>query len=205
MAHIWLTDDEGQWAVLPLEGRELDLAGLRLRSEHAPKPGSRPRVRKPRKSHAPPKKAAGQRRKEKQERGSEVLLFRHSGEPGAPYPWILLSGPKTKVRVNGVSLLWGAHALRDRDEIRVDSEPPAYFSVESLARVETMEEATREIYCPRCSLEITVGSPAVRCPRCGIWHHSSEDYPCWCYASTCALCPHPTALDTGFQWTPADL
>jgi hypothetical protein len=164
MAHIWLSDDEGLWAVLPMGGHELDLAGLGPGSEPLSKTGTRARARKPRGSQAVEKKATGPQRKGKQERGREVLLFRHSGEPGASHPWILLSGPKTKVWVNGVSLLWGAHALRDRDEIRVGSGPPAYFSEESLARVEAMEEGTREIYCPRCSLEITAGSPAVRCP-----------------------------------------
>ena len=48
------------------------------------------------------------------------------------------------------------------------------------------------------------GTPAVQCPACGRWFHQSAELPCWTYSDHC-LCPQPTALDCGYQWTPHGL
>jgi len=45
----------------------------------------------------------------------------------------------------------------------------------------------------------------VRCPQCGVWHHQSDELPCWVYSSSCSLCDHPTALDAGYRWIPGEL
>ena len=211
MAHLWLPDQEGGiWGVLPLEGRELDLAGLRWQSADSVSEGSHRReIRsrgRPGGKDRPRTRATGRRKGAgTKEAGAGVLLMRAADGHRGTDSWVLLAGPDSQVRVNGRLLLWGAHALQDQDEIRVGSETTAFFSTERLARIEPMEEGPREIYCPRCSLQIAVGTPSVRCPRCGIWHHASEEYPCWGYAPTCTLCPQPTPLGAGFRWTPAHL
>ena len=119
--------------------------------------------------------------------------------------WVLLSRPAAGVRVNGVPVVAGISVLDDRDEIRVGSARQAYFSTECLARIVPFSGAGREVACPRCRLALVAGSPAVQCPHCGVWHHQSDEYPCWTYCETCALCEQSTDLSAGYTWTPEGL
>jgi len=121
--------------------------------------------------------------------------------------WLLLAARGMDAAINGLPLAGGLGVLSDRDEIRWKGSPTLYFSTETLARVEPLPDSDHEMICPRCRQPIEPGSPAVRCPRrsCGVWHHASERYGCWAYAATCALCPQPTPLDAGYQWTPEDV
>jgi len=80
-----------------------------------------------------------------------------------------------------------------------------FFSTELLAGVTPYPGSERPILCARCKAEIATASPAVRCPRCGAWHHQSDELPCWTYAERCSVCDQPTALDAGFAWTPEEL
>ena len=129
---------------------------------------------------------------------SAVQLRRAAGEPDT---WTLIGPPR--VRVNGHPLDAGIRVLRDRDELRVGGRR-AFFSTETLAMVVPFP-GERPTLCPRCKLEILPGSPAVRCPQCGIWHHQSEEFPCWLYSSTCTNCDQLTALDAHFRWSPETL
>ena len=80
-----------------------------------------------------------------------------------------------------------------------------YFSTETLARIEPLSEEDATGCCPRCKQGLTAGQPAVKCPGCGVWHHQSDELPCWTYAERCAICGGSTALDAGFSWTPEEL
>jgi hypothetical protein len=116
--------------------------------------------------------------------------------------WVIV-GPRA-VSVNGSRLDTGIRVLRDRDELRTGS-GRLFFSTESLAVVVPFIDTGTKTCCPRCKLEIAPGSPAIRCPRCGVYHHQSEDLPCWTYAKSCSLCDHLTALDAGYDWVPEEL
>jgi len=134
--------------------------------------------------------------------GGEAALLVGCGAAG----WALLAGAAAGVSVNGLPLVTGIRALRDRDEVRIGEAEPVFFSTESLAAVEPFPGAGRAIFCPRCKQEIPVGARAVRCPQCGVWHHQTEELPCFSYAPTCgALCPQKTELGAGFQWTPEEM
>jgi hypothetical protein len=124
------------------------------------------------------------------------------GKPGQKH-WHLIGN--AQMSVNGVPLVGGLRVLSDRDEIRVAGVESWFFSTEELARVEPMPLPGKPIVCPRCRQHIDRDVLAVKCPACGLWHHQSDDLPCWTYAPTCALCPQPTPLDAGFQWTPVEL
>jgi hypothetical protein len=113
--------------------------------------------------------------------------------------WIILGS--AAVRVNGEPLDVGIRVLRDRDELRA-GDRRAFFSTESLAKIVPFPGGERPTFCPRSRLEITPGSPAVACPQCKVWHHQSEELPCWTYSERCATCDQSTALDAGFRWTP---
>ncbi len=116
--------------------------------------------------------------------------------------WLLLG--TDAVRVNGSPLDVGLRVLRDQDEL-VAAGRRMFFSTETLAVIVPLPVTERAVFCPRCKLEIAPGSPAVACPQCGVWHHQSDDYPCWTYAERCTLCDQPSALDAGYRWTPDDL
>ena len=95
--------------------------------------------------------------------------------------------------------------VSDRDEIRIAGKRSLYFSTESLARVEEFSSTGQTLFCPRCKQEIELGSGAVKCPSCGVWHHQTDELNCWSYSEVCALCTQSTDLDAWFQWTPEDL
>jgi hypothetical protein len=129
---------------------------------------------------------------------SAAALVRHAVEPEG---WVLI-GPRA-VRVNGASLDAGIRVLRDRDEI-VAGAGRIFFSSESLAAIVAFPAGAPPTFCARCKLAIAPGSPAVRCPQCVLWHHQSDELPCWTYAERCTMCDQPTALDAGFRWTPEE-
>lgn len=130
---------------------------------------------------------------------SAQLLRRTSAERGS---WVLVGPPA--VRVNGNPLDVGIRVLRDRDELLAGG-VRTFFSTEALAAVVPFPQSEMPTFCARCKLAIASGAPAVRCPQCGVWHHQSEELPCWTYAPRCALCDQPTALDAGFRWVPEEL
>jgi len=175
MAHLWNMEDAGSWVATPV-GDALALAGQAATIVDA--------------SHAAV--AALER----------VVLRRLTNPPDT---WALLCAPGSDVLVNGVPVPLGLTVLSDRDEVRVPGQRVRFFSTERLARVEIFAETAADGFCPRCKQTIERGTPAVRCPGCGLWHHASNDLPCWTYAPTCAACSQETALDAGFRWTPEEL
>ncbi len=135
--------------------------------------------------------------------GGAALLLRSRGPEGVA--WLVLSATPNGVRLNGRSLHTGIRALMDGDELHVAGLGRVFFSTEQLARIEPFPGAERPIFCPRCKQEIEGDGPAVRCPQCDVWHHQSEDLPCWTYSETCALCDQRTHLEAGYRWTPEGL
>jgi hypothetical protein len=129
-------------------------------------------------------------------------LLRIAGPPDA---WVLVAPADFGIRLNGEPVTLGLTVLSDRDELRIPGAPPRFFSIESIAQVEPFPESTRGGCCPRCRQAIECGTPAVRCPSCGLWHHASDELPCWTYAPTCAACAQDTSPDAGFRWTPEEL
>jgi hypothetical protein len=118
--------------------------------------------------------------------------------------WALVSSAHQDARVNGIRVMVGLTILSDRDEIRPAGGPTWFFSTETQARVEPFPGSEARGLCPRCQLPIAQGTPAVRCPGCGLWYHQSDEFPCWTYAPQCTACPQPTELDAGFRWTPPE-
>ena len=117
--------------------------------------------------------------------------------------WALISPIRSMIRVNGRSVP-GVRVLADRDELFVPLRGRLFFSTERLAGVESFEGRPGTC-CPLCKLAIDVGTPAVRCPGCGVYHHQNERRACWGRRDTCIICRHPTALDGNYRWTPRDL
>lgn len=178
MAHLWVKNGSDEWAVLPLEADALSLA-------------------------TNPPRAVGWAPDASVRENSGVVLMRVA--KGDEAAWVLICGRAREVRVNGVAVALGVRAVADRDEISVGRVGTFYFSTESLARVEEFPGAAQALYCPRCKLAVEQKTPAVKCPRCGVWYHQSEELPCWAYAETCALCPQTTDTGAGFRWTPEGL
>jgi len=121
--------------------------------------------------------------------------------------WTLIVPPRRKVRVNGVRAPVGMHLMTDRDVIALGEGCTLWFSTETLAQVAPYAGEPGGS-CARCRLPLEPGTPAVRCPAasCGVWYHEDEiSSPCWTYSERCPVCGHPTAFDTGYQWSPADL
>lgn len=177
MAHLWVTTDANQWAVLPLEDEAFTL------STSPPMPVRRPL--------------------DEGEVLSGVALVRTRGADAIT--WVLIAGTGSGVSVNGLPLATGIRVVSDRDEIRVPGVSNVYFSTESLARVEAFPGSDQTLFCPRCKQEIEQWAAAVKCPACGVWHHQTEELNCWTYSEVCALCAHATGLSAGFQWTPEGL
>jgi hypothetical protein len=119
--------------------------------------------------------------------------------------WLLQWGPLQDVRVNGLPQTLGLRVLEHRDEIRIGGVAAVYFSNEKLARIEGFRGGDRTLSCARCKTPIADGTPAVLCPRCGVWYHQTDEHPCWTYTERCvSFCTQPTALDAGLLWTPED-
>lgn len=124
---------------------------------------------------------------------------------GAPRSWALLAGRDAPLWVNGQPLSLGFGVLRDRDEITVAGRR-CFFSTEELACVVGFPGLAQAASCPRCRQRLEPGQPAVACPRCHAWHHQSDQFPCWTYDVTCALCQiQSTAMDVGYSWTPEQI
>lgn len=175
MAHLWVTEAPEVWAVLPLDAEAFSLA-----------------QNPPRRVPVATAPAAGK----------VLVLCTQARETPS---WILLADTEREVRVNGVPLQMGLRVLADRDEIRVRDVGTFFFSTECLARVESLPANKQDVFCPRCKQEIAAGTPAVKCPQCAVWHHQTEELPCWTYSATCALCPQPSGAETGFRWAPDGL
>jgi hypothetical protein len=138
--------------------------------------------------------------------GSRPLVLRMLDSTGAE-GWVVIHTPGPALRLNGTALVTGIRVLSHRDELRLaGAGGRAFFSLEGLAAVAPFDgvEGSR---CPRCQQPIELGTPAVRCPqpRCGVWHHESEEFRCWTYSSTCSLCDQSTELEGGFRWTPEEV
>ena len=177
MAHVWLTNAVGEWGIHPLAGECCLVAAEEGEARFEP-PASR--IDQPH------------------------LWFVPEGTAGGPVSWALLASPNARPLLNGLALRLGMRLLRDRDQISVGGRH-YFFSSEELARVVPFPGLAQPAHCPRCKRIIEPGDAAVACPQCRAWHHQSK-FPCWTYEGTCALCQRqPTALDTGFAWTPENL
>ena len=178
MALIFVEDGK-EWPVARLEG---DRHALRGDAEVSLRPG----------------------RAEHADDGSRPLILRVADSPGDER-WVVVHTPGSALRINGTALATGIRVLSHRDELRqAGIAGRVFFSLEGLAHVAPFDgvEGSR---CPRCQQPIELGSPAVRCPQCGVWHHESEEYGCWTYSPTCSLCDQPTELEGGFRWTPEEM
>ena len=118
--------------------------------------------------------------------------------------WVMIASLGAGVCVNGVPLLLGIRVLLNRDAIRVGANECVYFSSESLAQVVPYPDQ-RAVPCARCKTDIAPGMQAVKCPKCGAWHHQSGDLACWAYHEKCARCDYPTAMDGQYHWSPEGL
>jgi hypothetical protein len=128
--------------------------------------------------------------------GSRPLILRMPDSPGDEC-WVVIHTPGDALRLNGTALVTGIRVLSHRDELRLARVAGrAFFSLEGLAGVAAFDGAEGS-RCPRC----------VRCPqpRCGVWHHESEEFGCWTYSPTCSFCDQPTELEGGFRWTPDEM
>jgi hypothetical protein len=175
MAHLWVQDANG-WGAQRLDAAQYELAG----------------VLSPLAVEAPMDLA----------NGKTARLIRT--DAGGMLAWALIVSRNSGVRVNSRGVVAGLCVLSDRDEIHTDDGTQYFFSTETLATVIPFQGVERPVYCGRCREPIEAGAPAVRCPGCGIWFNESAELPCWTYTDKCPFCGHPTALDTGFSWTPEE-
>ncbi len=177
LAHLWIQNKETKWEANSLAGCEVSLSSLISGNGNHHSPAGHP--------------AGG------------VHLLRT--DDANLEQWAVLASEECAITINGIPLLLGIRSLKDRDEIRWSQNGSAFFSSEELAAVVNLPSEDRKIVCPRCKQEIASKTPAVRCPRCGIWHHQSEEFPCYTYAEHCATCSRKTSLDSGFDWIPEDM
>lgn len=177
MAHLWIREAESDWSILALaeDAYALDVVP-------------------PRALTARPAPASGPPR---------AMLVRCAAEEVEA--WFVVAAGHGEIHVNGIPLALGVRALSDRDEIRFVGTEPVFFSTETLASAVPFPGSTEPVNCPRCVLPVDAGNGAVRCPRCGVWHHENDERRCWTYARTCHVCPQLTALDAGYFWTPEEL
>ncbi len=130
-----------------------------------------------------------------------AYIMRHGAGDGHDR-WMLFASSEAQAVVNGMNLEIAMRALRDQDEIHI-GRTVMFFSTERLPRITPMPRTDKPCTCPRCQAEIEPGTPAVQCPTCGLWHHQSEQSPCWSYGEKCAaFCDQPTALEGSFRWAP---
>ena len=116
--------------------------------------------------------------------------------------WVLVSTGGGEVLVNG-RVVPGVRLLSHRDEVQA-SGGRFFFASERIAEVLPFSGETPAA-CPVCKLAIDPGSPAVRCPGCGVAHHQNERRACWTHRATCIVCSHSTCLDGRFRWSPETL
>lgn len=181
MPYLWFAEAESRWTALPLSEMAVDVGAdipRTMAAEHCPT-------------------------RTKQDSRRDAAFLVPTGDSASRVS-VLLWGPEETIRVNGWRLTTGLRVLADKDEIVIGDRAPLFFSSESVACVESFAGSDREIFCPRCTLKIEKNAPVVRCPNCGIVHHENAELGCWTYASECAVCAHPTAMDAGFRWTPEE-
>ena len=187
MTHLWVQDEDTEWAVQPLNGAAVALGpgGVRTARHTAPLAAA-----------TPPKSSAGD---------ATALLMPASTPEGAA--WVMLAPPGVAARINGIGLTAGLRVLADRDEIQVATGVSVFFSTERRAAVVPFRGVSegQSARCPRCQQGIQKDTPSVCCPGCGLSHHQSSDRPCWTYREVCAMCDQATDLGKGFRWSPADL
>ncbi len=107
MTHLWIQNRDGFW-------QEHDLAdGAVTLSTNGPAPTDSSN-----KSGNP----------------SQPMLVPHSGPHGSE-TWVLLAGPLSRMRINGLPIPVGIRVLTDRDAITLDAGHTVYFSSERLAEV----------------------------------------------------------------------
>lgn len=178
MAQLWINNAEGKWELRPLGGAQCLVVSFGNVVVFTPAVG------KP---------------------GPSEIRLLDRGATGASQSWTLLGGRDATVCVNGQSLVLGIRALRHGDEIMAGGRQ-CFFSLEELACVVAFPGLAQTACCPRCKQQLEPGQPAVACPHCHAWHHQSEEFPCWTYDATCALCQiQSTELDAGYSWTPEQL
>lgn len=171
MSHLWIKDEEQQWAVF-----------LLLSDTYALEPFLEWSTRTT-------------------ESGSAVSIVRSSGEENEQ--WHLLVPHGVRVSVNGLPIITGLRTLRDRDQITI-GDRTAYFSTEERVQRVPFPGGERKFFCARCRQELIVGVSAVKCSQCNVWHHQTNELPCWTYAAHCALCSQQTDLEAGYRWQPDD-
>jgi|SRR5579859_2971833 len=178
MAHIWTQNQQSDWAICPLRNDYHVLSPIPrdpVRALRAVRPDN-----------------------------IGVLLGRYKSQAGGEN-WILNCAAKAQVRVNGHPVYLGTRTLKNRDEIVLAGKSRFYFSTEELAVVVAFPGATEPVFCARCKDPIVKDSLAVCCPACGRWCHQTGKTLCWTYEPTCPMCDQPTALDTGYRWTPEEV
>jgi hypothetical protein len=137
-----------------------------------------------------------------------AILIQH--QASTEDTWALVAAPDGRTFVNGRALTLGLCVLRDKDEIRVDGGAAGFFSTERLAVMELFAGSASPTVCPRCRRPIRQGEAIVRCPRCRVAHHQTQDLPCWTGYDdkpfdTCAMNDHAARLGGDFEWSPASL
>ncbi len=179
MAHLWLHTTAQEWTIMPLDGEVWTLTG------HYDQP-----VQVGRAMHD----------------GHSAAVLMSSQDAGKEKRWVLIAPPEHSVRVNGERVVLGLCTLSDKDEIRVPGGVSFFFSTEKLASVELFPGlGDQRCFCPRCKQEITTDCPSVQCPQCGVYHHQSDDLPCYTYSEHCTVCDQSSSLDADYRWTPEDL
>lgn len=177
MAVLWIRSAEREWRGIPL-----GVEPLRLPEDLGPVPGERPGEESPRPA-------------------AVLAPARRLGRDD----WVLIDPGEDRVRIDGLPLPGGIRVLSDREEILLDGGTRLFYSTDSIPRIEPFPEGEKVLTCPRCTNRIEAGAAAVRCPACGVWHHQTEEFPCWLYAPNCAACSGATALDGVGRWTPEGL
>ena len=120
------------------------------------------------------------------------------------HKWIAIVPKDSQITHNGQLVVAGLRVLAHGDLLSATHGAPVFFSSEEAAVIEPFAGAD-SVCCPRCKSIILPGQLIVRCPDCGVVHHELADRNCWTYSEKCALCPQPTALDTGLRWSPEAL
>ena len=179
MPHLWIRDTDGLWCIAPLE-QELYSIGIGRNGVVELVIGNK---------------------------DNYTIIARHqTGQARAA--WILMVAPERTVRINGAPMPAGIRVLQDRDHVQLHERSIAvslFYSSELIPRPDVFPGTAQPCFCPRCKQAIEANTPAVRCPGCAVWYHQSDEYPCWTYSASCALCPQKTDLEAGFAFSPEDL
>jgi len=102
--------------------------------------------------------------------------------------FVLVTDAEHRTLLNGRPVVVGASVLRHRDEIRTHDGATWRFSNDARAEAAPFPGVGHPVRCPRCTTDIEVGTPAVRCPKCELYHHERADLPCWSSEAFCGGC-----------------